>query len=52
MDGPDGLDIVWVTGDPTGPDGWGSAQLGTIDRFLPPFANSSACGKRCPAPAP
>ena len=35
LEGPDGLDIVWVTGDPTGPGGWNSAQLGMIERLLP-----------------
>ena len=35
MDGPDGLDIVWVTANPTGPDGWHAAQLGMIERLLP-----------------
>ena len=35
LDGPDGLDIVWVTGDSAGSDGWNSAQLRMIDRLLP-----------------
>ena len=35
LDGPDGLDIVWVTCDPTGPGGWNSAQLGMVERLLP-----------------
>ena len=35
LDGPDGLHIVWVTGDPTGPGGWTSAQLGMVERLLP-----------------
>ena len=35
LDGPDGLDIVWVTGDPAGSDGWSSGQLRMIERLLP-----------------
>ena len=35
LDGPDGLHIVWVTGDPTGKGGWNFAQLRMIERLLP-----------------
>ena len=32
---PDGLRIFWGLGDPVGGDGWGSAQVGLIERLLP-----------------
>ena len=34
-DGPDGLDIVWVTGDPTASNGWSSSQVQMMVRLLP-----------------
>ena len=35
MDGPDGLNIVWVMADSGEPDGWSSGQIGRIARLLP-----------------
>ncbi len=35
LDGPDGLDIVWVTGDSARSDGWTSDQLRMMERLLP-----------------
>ncbi len=35
LDGPNGLDIVWIAGDPTRPDGWSSAQRRMIEWLLP-----------------
>ena len=35
LDGPDGLNIVWVTGDSDRSDGWSSTQLRVIERLLP-----------------
>jgi len=35
LDGPDGSRIVWTIADPVGGDGWSSAQVETIEKFLP-----------------
>ena len=35
LDGPAGLRIVWAFADPTEAGGWGSAQIGMIERLLP-----------------
>ena len=35
MDGPDGLNIVWVMADPSGTEGWSSRQIRMIERLLP-----------------
>ena len=35
FDGPDGLRIVWGTGDPVGGGGWQSARLALFERLLP-----------------
>ena len=35
FDDPDGLRLVWSTGDPVGSGGWQSAQLRLIERLLP-----------------
>jgi len=35
FDGPDGLRIVWASGDPVGTGGWQPAQLRLVERLLP-----------------
>lgn len=35
LDGPDGSRIVWTAANPVGGDGWSSAQVEMLDRFLP-----------------
>ena len=35
MNGPDGLDIVMATADPSEPGGWSSANIKTLERLLP-----------------
>ena len=35
LDGPNELDIVWVTANPSGPDGWNTSQIDMIQRLLP-----------------
>ena len=35
MDGPNGLQVVWVTADPLKPDGWRFDQIRMLERLLP-----------------